>query len=406
MMQLLDRLPRELLLHTFSFLTPHDYAQLARVSKSIGALANTSIWTNIDLHVSNRHDYTTRVKVASLFWMLGLMARHNAERAKQVVSRVRSMRVIMDSMSRPSWPDMERGTEIEYTWGMFPMFSNLQSLDLNSQWGEYQNGSEWAPHDSTPALPALRSAKLFGYFPPGFVQYILRSAPTLEWLELGVLDEPMDSEQLAELNSDDDVSDFDSSGGEVIAPRPLPLFPDGMEVPVFPRLKHLHLCKPSLCDPEHYGPHGIGEVWYPERAEKASLSDWSRLLAAVQGTVETLILEHRVVAEYIEGDGLSEREFVEQCAAGPADDHFMRKIVPVFKKHEFPRLRDVQMAGIFGSAPASDRRKQLKKLFVGGGAQCKFMYGKWCYFDGSTGITYWAPFSYLPEDGGDEEVEE
>ncbi|KAK6064216.1 hypothetical protein SCUP234_13101 [Seiridium cupressi] len=442
----LGTLPKELLLHVYSFLSSHDLAQLATVSKGFGPLAETLIWTDVELHCSGYHESTRqswdlsataapaarryhpdqgrwahghghRLKAESLFWLLDLAARSDIEHTKQLVSRIRSLCTVLSWLNPPTW--VNKPDRLEFTWNIFPLMTNLERLELHGGWKPYHDGEGRSFDESAAPLASLRDAKLFGYLPASFVRYILRSAPTLERLELGVLDAPVGCNLKADGSrenpppgwkprserdeeDDDNSDDDDSLNGEQIAPRPLPLFPGDTEVPAFPRLKHIRLCKPSECNPDHFDAM-FGEVVYSKRAEDASLSDWCRLLAAVQGTVETLVLEHRVAAEYIEGDGMGEREFIEECSGGPANDHFMERIVPVLDKHAFPHLREVYIVGILVSAGAAERRRWVTKFYGDYGVQCRFLYGKWCYFDGSPGVTYWDQFDADRDDNDDDE---
>ncbi|KAH6645256.1 hypothetical protein BKA67DRAFT_107321 [Truncatella angustata] len=447
-------LPRELLLHIYSFLTPHDLAHIASASKSLGTLAEILIWDDIELHAPGYHESSCELKdpppvvppearryhsnpgtwayggvlerkAASLFWMLDLAARSDLPRVKLLLSRVRSLCTVLDWMNCPDWvpqpPKVPEHPKLEFTWSIFPLFSNLERLELHGSWEAYWDGHGRAFDSSAPPLAALRSVKLFGYLPGNVVRYILRSAPTIENLQLGVLDAPVGCNlapsgrrqnppprrkgQLeSDEDGDDETTDDDSLDGDEVAPRPLPLFHHG-EMPAFPRLKLLHLCKPSQCDPAHYGNLMLGDVTYSQRSEEASLSDWSGLLRAAQGTLETLVLEHRVVAEYIEGDGMSMREFIEACSCGPAEDHFMDRIVPVFKEKAFANLRSVHMHGILVSAKSTQRRKWFRKFWEDYGVECSFSYGQWCYFDSSPGTTYWASYEGHSDDEDEDEDE-
>lgn len=441
MQRSLESLPQKLLLHIYSFLGHHSLTRLATVSKSFGALAETLIWTDIELHAPGYHESSSELKdpppvvapedrryhrkegstcqreygsswsmkAGSFFWMLDMTARTDLERAKALASRVRSLCTVLDWMNPPRW--LTTHARLEFQWNIFPLFTNVELLELYGCWEPYKDGHGQSFDGSTAPLTKLRSLKLFGHLPQNITQYFLQSGPTLERLELGVLDAPVDSYSILQRRNPppgwrprkdgedfDYSSDTDSLYGEQIAPRPLPMFPDG-GVPEFPRLVHLHLCKPSMCDPDHN--LGYPRVTYSRRAEEASLSDWSKLLQAAQGTVDTLVLEHRVVAEYSESDKWDMEEYILQAAVGPAEDHFMLRIMPVLQNQPFPNIRKVYTIGIFPTERAAGYKRAFTEFWDDRKVPYAFSIGEWCFFDCCRGSANWATFD--SQDETDEE---
>lgn len=268
-------LPQDVLLHIYSFLPHHTLTTLAVVSKRFGALAETQIWTDIEFHQGGYHESTAelknpppvvapysrryhnreqctrwqspywngqRSKASSFFTMLEVIARQDLEHAKELGSRVRTLCTVLDWMNHPTWAT--EFVKLEYTWNIFPLFLSLTRLELHGVWEPSKDGHGRSFDMHAPPLSQLRYLKLFGYFPQGFMRYTLRSAPTLERLELGVLNAPVGYNSAddrrnpppswkpaTERNSDDntdlynDKDDTDIFNIGEIAPRPMPLFP-------------------------------------------------------------------------------------------------------------------------------------------------------------------------------------
>lgn len=199
------------------------------------------------------------------------------------------------------WVGTGRGCKMFYDKfrGVYPADWDLdETRDWDSD-GDSPNGdkSDSAPTTPPPApLPNLRIAKLSGYVPRHIVRYVaLGSAPTLERLELAVLDEPVPAAAIEARSR----TRQGRPAGRCVVPRALAFTsadpesesdPGPAAAPAlsFPRLRHLHLSRPSPPQPPGLGGLVGLEVSWEERcsrrAEAASLRDWARILAAVQAT--------------------------------------------------------------------------------------------------------------------------
>lgn len=122
-------------------------------------------------------------------------------------------------------------------WEPFPLFTKLKMLELH---GDIIDDSDYEvslPEISETQLPDLQYVKLFGYIPRTFTNWVLRSASTLQRLELGMLDRPISSthdpyksfrplpeDRLPSMMADDETcegSDYGSLDGDTIIPRRL-----------------------------------------------------------------------------------------------------------------------------------------------------------------------------------------
>jgi hypothetical protein len=223
-----------------------------------------------------------------------------------------------------------------------PLLANLERLEIHAEWasaevGYYFQGDapRGAASSAVAPLPNLRIANLSGYVPRHIVRYVVvGSAPTLERLELALLNAPIGSklmgderanvphpfrrqrpfrrseeeeeqQQQEDTEYDDDSSSDDSDLEEEIpAPRPLTFLSvhnssssraTATPAPLaWPRLRHLSLSKPSAPYPDDDNPYmGMRDPRCSKRAEAASLRDWALLLRAAAPGLEVLVLEHR-----------------------------------------------------------------------------------------------------------------
>ncbi|KAK7755520.1 hypothetical protein SLS62_002452 [Diatrype stigma] len=391
----LAKLPHEMLLHVFAHLAPPDLARLSAVSRRVGGIASSLLWTDIELHQRGWHELCDRwrerdelpvppgdeelaqrrdrcyfppvphcgkdggIKVHEtcnrrangFFWACGEDSR--------VASRVRTLcTVVSRSVIEGEPGDAEDSTPL-LGWGVFAQFTNLERLELHGAWEKPEEDgnadeegdemkerfSGWA---SAPPLPRLRSAVLYGHLPRNLVRYVLRSAPTLERLELGVLDEPRRG---LDGDADDDAYwgvEYVPSDAWCYAPRALALHLDEQGVGrddegeeeeggdnqeesddeggresnealkhlKFPNLKYMHLCKPTECRPSRYSRFQRG-IKHSYAAEEGSTRDWELLVRAAAASRRKKEAAVAVVGE--EGGGGKEEQPRADAAGGDSE---------------------------------------------------------------------------------------
>lgn len=271
-------------------------------------------------------------------------------------------------------------------WKLLHHMVNLEALELYSY-------DPYLKYDPTPLdgaplpLPRLRFAKSWGYFPREFVRSVVVGfAPTLERLELGLLDRPDDRP--------------DASVFNINTPSPLGFLPShqraagdtldqGTSAPIsFPKLKHLHLSKPS---------EGTTDtlsrlyVFYSPEARSACADDWRGLLTGAEKTVETLVLEHRL--SFNKGliyRGELSREVSRNHSRGSDESFFANTVVPLLLSNEgtFKQLREIYLYGVYIDPTKSmvDREK-LVDLCQRRGVKCERREGWVCTFDEFDGRT-------------------
>lgn len=417
----MEKLPDELLYFLTSLLSTHDITRLIRVSKRFHQLATPRIWRIIELHSKNRHlsrdinypapdtpnserpyfysgrsyDHTIS---ADFFKTLDTIRKEDEHRFKLLAARVRGL-----------------CCEVTTSWDMFPYFINLETLDLSCD--------SYVSHDfpvliesETLPLPNLRFVSLFGYIPREFARWALRAGPTLERIELGMLDRPISGTIAYErsnyplpedkvLNSDGDPessnedSDYGSLDAEGVCPRPLGSFmPDSESTrnAVFPLLKHLYLSQPSLCDYTD----SVREYGWSSRAEAACLADWKELLLASSSTLEVLVLEQRPCAEDIERDSYSAAEFVLSNKAGVGSEKLVEMILECpSTESSFPHLKKVYLWGIAVGTQDGCSISRIPRDTTPGsklmwflqerGVACEARIGRWTVFEEANGELCW-----------------
>ncbi|KAH6952789.1 hypothetical protein DER45DRAFT_574256 [Fusarium avenaceum] len=444
--QWLELLPSELHLRILSHLTPHDLSKLARTCQRFNNIVTPLIWNDIELHEEGYHEskhelnvpppardparrpYHSKqpwgngqgasMKAEAFFNMLQTMHKQDFERFEHITKRVRHLCTIVE----PSWQPRTENYEIIdpegiQVWHLLPYFSNLETLELHGNEDHQDKNTEKAFEILGPT-PRLRFAKLWGYMPRAVPAWLLRSGKTLERLELGMLDRPISTSlsndpdftplPSEKLNADvegDDESDYGSLHAENVIPRPLGgyLSSYGSDDLVFPNLKHLYLCQPS----ESSYHDSFGDYSWSSRAELACHGDWRRIMQACVGTLETLVLEQRPAAEYIEGDGLSELEWMEGRTTSAACRELCDMTHEVLAADEILALKQIYFYGMLVNSSDNELMSLLKDRGVAREARL----GQWCYFDHSPGVVYWCSWdaasgSEDEEDDEDDEEEE
>ncbi|KAK7428860.1 hypothetical protein QQZ08_004630 [Neonectria magnoliae] len=435
----LETFPNELLVYIAKLLSYHDLTQFGRTCKRLNTIVEPRIWTSIEFHNVSYHESSAelndpppfvpttqrayhsttggrrgqgqREKAEKLVKMLQEYHAMNRNRLQELCSRVKHLCTGVESM----WG---RGGDI-LVWYLLPYFTNLETLELHGDHVHDQSYEQAMEEIVRAPLPRLRFAKLFAYIPRGVARWVMKSGPTLERLEIGLLDRPISTslsdnpyfkplaEEKQNHDSDgdsDDGSDYGSLDGEAVIPRPLGgLLPDDFE-PDLPRLKVIYLLSTADSPKEH----GYPEYTWSSRAQKSSFSDWRRLLLASSETLETLVLELRPGADYIEGNGMSEQEYLRQNQDGSINRAIVRLIGKLLAdKAAFPALQQVYL---YGFAVGEDSKRRPSDTAHGGrlmldlerrGVRCEARLGKWCFFDSDPGYVFWCKW-----DGDDGEQDE
>jgi hypothetical protein len=440
--QWLEMLPSELHLRIISHLTPHDLSKLACTCQRFNGIITPLIWDDIELHEDGYHEskheldvpppardparrpyhprpweygQVAEMRAEAFFTMLQTTHKQDFERFEHITKRVRHLCTVID----PSWQPRNKIYDIIdpegiQVWQLLPYFSNLETLELYGNPG-YNDWNKKAVEILGPT-PRLRFAKLWGYMPRAVPAWLLRSGETLERLELGMLDRPIStclatnpecpplpSENLnADAEGDDDESDYGSLYAENVIPRPLGGYLSSYDSDdlVFPKLKHLYLCQPS----ESLYFDDFKEYGWSKRAESACHDDWRRIMQSCVGTLETLVLEQRPAAEYIEGDCVSELEWMEGRTTSDASRALCDMTHGVLAADESLALKRIFFYGMLVS-PSGNR---LMSLLKDRGVAREARLGQWCYFDNGPGTVYWCHWDAASdsEDEEDEEEEE
>lgn len=422
----LDSVPNEVILEIIHHLTAHDLTKLARCCKRIDSIVEPLLWAQLELHGEGHHeslaelsdpppfitaaqrqyhppgdrfrrDDDARERAEELFSTLQDVRSHDESRLIAITGRVRSLCTVVNSLE---------------VWNLLPYFTNLEIVELH---GKFVDGFLELQLQG-PRLPHLRFAKLFGYVPRAVATWILRSSTTLERLELGLLDRPISDHRMHDpefpplpedkLGEDDGGnSDYGSLDDEYVIPRPLGgIFPD--EDTTLPALRHLHLCQPRGMDCYRR----ITEYSWSSRAERASLTDWRHLLLASSKRLETLVLQQRPGAEYIESDSSTSAEFLQLDKTGVGSKELVEMLEGVlFQDGAFPALRKVYLNGITVGQDADQNPSESVPggLFMlrlkGRNTKCEARLGTWTHFDSIDGQARWTAWC---EDSEDEDEDE
>ncbi|TVY65419.1 hypothetical protein Focb16_v015768 [Fusarium oxysporum f. sp. cubense] len=448
----LDTLPSEIQLQIFSQITAHDLSTIARTSKRLNEIVTPLLWTDIELHEDGYHESRhelkvpppardparrpyhpkqkwgngqgARMKATQFFEILQIMHKENPNRLQQITQRVRHFCTVID----PSWRPVDKDndsvdTEAIQVWHLLPYFSNLETLELYGDY-YYSQDAEEQVSEILGSPPKLRFLKLSGYMPPEVSAWLLKAGDTLERLELDMLDRPISTYlsndphftplPCEKINTDDgsvSESDYGSLADDMIIPRPLGnIFTDYGDYKLnLPKLKHLFLGHPA----ESCYTNDFATYSWSKRAESACYNDWLRILEASMKTLETLVLEQRPAADYIEGDGYSEDMWMDERAWSHASEILLEMVETVMSSETSQLcLKRVYLYGIvagleedgtpFLDFPAGKFMQFLKDR----GVECEARRGKWCFFDRQSGSVDWCPWNAAYEDEKEEEEED
>ncbi|KAK7416197.1 hypothetical protein QQX98_005394 [Neonectria punicea] len=428
----LEAFPNELLVHITRFINYHDLARLNRTCKRLNAIVEPRIWTSIELHNAGYHESSQELNDPSPFIPISRRAYHSTiggrsgHRQEEKAKRLFKILQEYHAINQPRLKELclrvkNLCTGVKCVWGrtrsdgekkillwyLLPYFTNIETLELHGDNVYHQSWEQPVEEIVAAPLRFLRFAKLFAYIPREVVQWVTKSGPTLERLELGLLDRPISTslsrnprfKALAEEKFDQDsddgsdvASDYGSLHGEAVIPRSLGGFLPNNIAPDLPMLKVMYLLSPADSPDED----GFVEYTWSSRSEKASFADWRRLLLASSKTLETLVLEQRPGANYVEGDGMSEEEYVRVNQDGSINRTLVRLIEKLLAdKDSFPALKRVYL---YGFAVGENSKRQPSDTTPGGrlmldlkrrGVHCEARLGKWCYFDSNPGYVFW-----------------
>ncbi|KAH7108621.1 hypothetical protein B0J13DRAFT_579682 [Dactylonectria estremocensis] len=435
----LENIPDELFLSITACLMSHELASLMRTCRRFNALIEHILWTDIELHEQGFHESSMELddpppfippsqrryhrkqswgwgqgaqhKAGKLFCLLQQLHVEDPNRMQELAKRVRNLCTVIEPQTRP------RDDINIQIWQLLPFFTNLETLELHGN-SYYSSKHEKTTPEFTAAPLKLRFAKLFGYIPKSVARWVLRGGASLERLELGMLDRPISTNDSSKpefsplpeetlAGPDDEDYDWGSLDGESVIPRPQSNFlPDPSEY-TLSSVKHMYLCQPS---PGDYSRAARDYTW-STRAEDACLSDWRSMLLATGPTLETLVLEQRPAAAYIENDCLSEVEFLRTDTGGSGNGPLVRMVERLIYNKVLPELKKVYLYGMVVGEDLSGRPSEgvpagrLMRLLEANGVQCEARLGKWCFFDDDPGWTQWARW-HGTDDQDDEDDDE
>ncbi|KAL4731341.1 hypothetical protein ACLX1H_000307 [Fusarium chlamydosporum] len=392
----LNSLPYELLFHIFSQCSPQDLCHLSYTCKKLASVANSCLWSDIELHDKGYHESSAELnepppfrsaerpynsskregwqsdiykRAKGLFTMFQTLHTRDERRLRQLTSRVRNLCTVVE----PGWcPNEREVANPTSVWNILPYFTSLESLELHGTSDTSPNVDSGLLLRDAPPLADLKFARLFAYIPNSVATYVLRSSESIERLELGMLDSPKPSH--VGIGSNDNTND---EGGEVsqrgVIPRPLGGF--------FPRR----------------GDYFNQRNSWSAHAEKASLESWANILMASCHVVETLVLDQRPGAEIEENEGFSEEEFLNTGRSGAGNKALVEALGGIITSESaLPQLKQVYLYGFivgssFRRSPSTETPgDRLLRSLQSRGVGYEARRGKWCLFDQASGTTTWA----------------
>ncbi|KAJ7835999.1 hypothetical protein B0H13DRAFT_2107592 [Mycena leptocephala] len=387
-------LANELQAHICGFQDHHNLTVLMRVNKSLSRLVEPMLYSQVELHPPNYHEYYRYPSEADnipnehrKYWTEAFVYA-DMKKLRASFKTDSFMALFQDTDASPPRARREAlakhvrllclelsldnsDTHVADPFGIIASFQNLTHLELTMNWPcQHQIWNKVARDflaKSHPPLENLRTLRLRGYLPKELVQYLGRGTTGILDLELAVLDRPIGSSLVYdrqnpprkrksegyEDDQDDDEDDDEDDTAEnsdaesfeheeCIAPRALATLEDIDLARQFSSLAHLRLCWPaeSLCG-------GVQDVYVSVASDITILKEWAALIRATRGTLEHLILDQRPFAEEIEQDTTGDEEFLRAYAYGPGYDRFVEHALPALIEDgaEWPRLRSVHLHG-------------------------------------------------------------
>ncbi|KAF4502168.1 hypothetical protein FAGAP_1648 [Fusarium agapanthi] len=404
----MDPLPDEIVSIIITNATTHELTQLSRASKRLYRLSEPLLWTNIEFHHHTFHEacdlkqpspmisasqrfyhcdteYPGQCKSENFFEMLQDLLLEDIGRLKQLCSRVESICTVV----RP---------RID-VWQILPYFTNLKTLELYGDPSYFDQEKHRSFCSSDLTLRKLRYAKLDGCIPTAVVKWILESCSTVERLELGLLDKPIESRETMgdnfprlpeDIYSPPEDPTYGRLRGWAAIPRPLsgflPCHKDAQSLRL-PRLRHLHLCQTSQ---SKLSARMVSYFWSTS-AEVSAHKDWDKILQASCETLETLSVQQQIGIENGDGAVDDAEGFFRSDQDGLGSERLLNMLQGALTKRKFPALKRVYLKGIV--VGSKERGEPIED--VHGGRFMRFLekkgiasearLGEGCWFDGDDG---------------------
>ncbi|KAJ7319292.1 hypothetical protein DFH08DRAFT_942256 [Mycena albidolilacea] len=404
----LDSLANELRMHICSFPRHHDLCTLMRVNRAFHSLIEPMLYSNMELHRPGYHEhcrypdaissgerrnyhendagdypedtfYQDLRYIAQAFDFLKVFENLDGDNIQPCVRTSRSQAIANQvrflCIETDLYHDNDKQKLVD-PWGTIASFRNLEHLELTVGWPydykDWDSAAQAFASMDHPPLDKLRTVRLRGYLPKGFVQYVCQGAMGIIDLELALLDRPIGSSKYDERKNplpgwkhiepeidgdawldgedEDTASDKDSDGEdfeheECVAPRALPtLLDSGIDLAAhFSSLTRLTLCRPA----ESLNPvSDIQSVYVSLKSDLAILSEWAAVIRATRGTLEHLVLDQRPFAEHIERDSTGDVEFLVRYPYGPGYERFVEHCLPaLLEEIKWPNLKSIRLYG-------------------------------------------------------------
>ncbi|KAG4286005.1 hypothetical protein FPRO06_07265 [Fusarium proliferatum] len=404
----MNSLPDEIVSIIITKATAHELAQLSRACKRLNRLAEPLLWTNIEFHHHTFHqacdlrkpspiasashrfyhwdtEYPGQCKAEKFFEMLQDLLLEDIDRLKQLCSRVESICTVVRSKTD--------------FWRILSYFTNVKALELYEDSSYFDQDAHRSFCPSATVLTKLCHVKLDGSIPLAVAKWILESCSTVERLELGLLDKPIESRATMEddfprfpedIYSPPEDPTYGRLRGWAVIPRPLsgflPFHKDATSL-TLPRLRHLHLCQPSQ---SNLSARMVNYFWSTS-AEVSAHKDWENILQASRETLETLSVEQQIGIEHGDGAVDDAEGFFRSDQDGLGSKRLMNMLERALTERKFSALKRVYLKGIvvgskergepIGDVPGGRFMRFLEKK----GIACEARLGEGYWFDGDDG---------------------
>ncbi|KAJ7029573.1 hypothetical protein C8F04DRAFT_1116240 [Mycena alexandri] len=363
-------LANELQAQICGFQDHHSLTVLMRVNKSLSRLVEPMLYSQVELHPPDYHEYYRYPSEADniptehrKYWTEAFVYTELKELGASF--KTDSFMALFQETDASGPPRARREALAKHVrllclelsldnsethaadpFGIIASFQNLTHLELTMNWPRQHQIWNKVARDflakSHPPLENLRTLRLRGYLPKSSSLVYDRQNPPRQRKSEGYEDDEDDDEDDDEVDTaeNSDAEDFEHE--ECIAPRALAALDDIDLTRQFSSLAYLRLCWPAE------SPRGgVHDVYVSVASDITILKEWAALIRATRGTLEHLILDQRPFAEEIEQDSTGDEEFLRAFAYGPGYDRFVEHALPALIEDgaEWPRLRSVHLHG-------------------------------------------------------------
>ncbi|KAL7765774.1 hypothetical protein ACKLNR_003690 [Fusarium oxysporum f. sp. zingiberi] len=324
-------------------------------------------------------EYSGQCKAEKFFEMLQDLLFEDIGRLKQLCLRVESICTVVRS-------------KIDF-WQILPYFTKVRALELYGDSSYFDQNEHRSFCPSAPTLSKLRYVKLDGSIPTDVAKWILESCSTVERLELGLLDKPIESRATMEddfprlpedIYSPPEDPTYGRLWGWAVIPRPLsgflPFHKDATSLGL-PRLRHLYLCQPSQ---SNLSARMVSYFWSTS-AEVSAHKDWENILQASCETLETLSVEQQIGIEHGDGAVDDAEGFFRSDQDGLGSERLMDMLEKALTERKFPALKRVYLKGIV--VGSKERGEPIGD--VPGGRFMRFLQTKGITCEARLGEGYW-----------------